>query len=142
MLSFPTIRTMASFDPITLLTERFRAAIRAAFPQLTGEIDPLIAPSKQAQFGDFQCNAAMSLAKQLASKPRDVAQAIVKHADLGDLAEKLTDASIAGPGFINIKLHGDSLGSLLSSMDAPALGVRRQRPATVVEVRPASSSFR
>ncbi len=124
---------MSSSDPISILSDRFRAAIRAAFPQLTADIDPLIAPSKQAQFGDFQCNAAMSLAKQLASKPRDVAQAIVKHADLGDLAEKLSDASIAGPGFINIKLRGDSLGSLLASMDAPSLGVEPARePMTVV----------
>lgn len=124
---------MTSLDPIKLLADRFRAAIQAAFPQLTGEIDPQITPSKQASFGDFQCNAAMSLAKQVGVKPREVAQAIVRHADLGDLAETLGDASIAGPGFINIRLRGDSLGSLLVAMDTPALGVEPARePLTVV----------
>lgn len=114
---------MPATDPLAILTERFRAAIRAAFPALEGEIDPLIAPSKQAQLADFQCNAAMSLGKRVGQNPRQVAQAIVARADLAPIAEPLSEQSIAGPGFINIRLRSEALAELLSAMDGPALGV-------------------
>lgn len=110
-------------DPISLLSDRFRSAIRAAFPSLEGEIDPLITASKQAALGDFQSNAAMAIGKRVGKPPREVAAQIVRHADISGIAEKLTDASIAGPGFINIRLRGDALSSMLESMDNPTLGV-------------------
>lgn len=61
-------------DPAQLLRDRFQAAIRSAFPQIQGDVDPVISVSRQPQFGDFQCNAAMSLARTLGQKPRDVAK--------------------------------------------------------------------
>lgn len=121
------------FDPVAILAERFVAAIRAALPGLEGEVDPAITPSRQAQFGDFQSNAAMALAKRVGQKPRDVAALIVRHAELGDIAEPLTEASIAGPGFINIALRPAALAALLGRLDVPALGVAaRAQPGTVV----------
>jgi arginyl-tRNA synthetase len=119
----------ASHDPVQVLTDRFRAAILAAYPQTarpdgTGP-DPVIAVAKQQEFGDFQCNAAMALAKKVGENPRKVASAIVARVApmVADIAEPLTEASIAGPGFINIRLRSDALGGLLASMDTPALGV-------------------
>jgi arginyl-tRNA synthetase len=114
---------MPPTDPLILLTERFRAAIRDAFPDAPADVDPLIAASKQAGLADFQCNAAMSLAKRLGQNPRQVAQAIVARADLAPIAEPLTGGSIAGPGFINIRLRPEALADLLAAMDTPALGV-------------------
>ncbi|MBS0190148.1 MAG: arginine--tRNA ligase [Phycisphaerales bacterium] len=115
-----------SSDPIALLDSAFRAATAAAFPEI-GDADPLITASKQAALGDFQANIAMSLSKRVGKPPRDVAAAIVAKAgampDLQRIAEPLTDKSIAGHGFINIRLKGDALASLLASMDTPALGV-------------------
>ena len=115
-----------SSDPIALLDSAFRAATSAAFPEI-GDADPLITASKQAALGDFQANIAMSLSKRVGKPPRDVAAAIVAKAgampDLQRIAEPLTDKSIAGHGFINIRLKGDALASLLASMDTPALGV-------------------
>lgn len=112
----------SAIDPVELLIARFRDAIARAFPQ-AADADPLITPCKDPRLGDFQANAAMGLAKRVGQKPRDVASAIVKHLDLGDLAEKVTEASIAGPGFINIRLRPAALADLLASMDTPALGV-------------------
>ena len=109
-------------DPVDLLVVRFRSAIARAFPQAP-DADPLITPCKDPKLGDFQANAAMGLAKRVGQKPRDVAAAIVKHLDLGDLAEPITEASIAGPGFINIRLRPAALAGLLASMDTAALGV-------------------
>lgn len=117
------------FDPIQLLNDRFAAAIAAAFPD-TGAIDPLIKSTQNPKFGDFQCNAAMSLAKALGKPPREVAQAIIAAVKLDDIALPFTPASIAGPGFINIALRPDALASLLSTFDTPALGIDPPDPAS------------
>ncbi|HRJ50510.1 MAG TPA: arginine--tRNA ligase, partial [Phycisphaerales bacterium] len=124
-------------DPSRILRTRFEAAITAAFPEIPGPVDPVITPSRQPRFGDFQCNAAMSLAKQLGKSPREVAAAIAARVDLADVAEPLTDASIAGPGFINITLRGEALAASVMAMDSPGtlsdLGVTRdENPTTVV----------
>jgi arginyl-tRNA synthetase len=109
-------------DPVQLLGERFRAGIAAAFPQ-AGEVDPAISPSRNPEFGDYQSNVAMGLAKKLGMKPREVAEKIIARVDLGEIAEPLTGASIAGPGFINIRLRGDALAGLVQRLDTPALGI-------------------
>jgi arginyl-tRNA synthetase len=112
-------------DPIDFLAQRLRAAIARAFPDApeAREADAMITASKQASLGDYQSNAAMPLAKKLGKPPREVAAAIVKHADLAPIAEPLSPASIAGPGFINIKLRPRGLADLLAAIDTPELGL-------------------
>jgi arginyl-tRNA synthetase len=124
---------MATQDPVHVLHERFREAIARAFPQ-AADADPLITPCKSADLGDFQANGAMALAKRVGQKPRDVALALVQAANLGDVAEPLSDASVAGPGFINIRLKGSALAAALAAMDAPALGVEPASPARTIVV--------
>src|SRR6185295_7591930 len=120
-------------DPVQLLADGFRAGIARAFPQLGPDVDPLISPSKQTELGDFQSNAAMPLAKRLSMKPRDVAEKLIAAVDLGDTAEPLTAAAIAGPGFINIRLRPAALAALLQQLDSPDLGVDKpERAQTVV----------
>lgn len=82
----------------TALAERFQSAFAAAFGPEYADADPIIRPS---QFADFQCNAAMGLAKRLGRKPRDIAADIVAHLDLEGIADP---PQIAGPGFLNIDL--------------------------------------
>jgi arginyl-tRNA synthetase len=84
--------------------------------------------------GDFQSNAAMSLAKRLGQKPRDIAAAIIAKAALGDIAEPLTEQSIAGPGFINIRLRGEALASLVAAIDKPGLGIEKPARAQTIVV--------
>jgi arginyl-tRNA synthetase len=120
-------------DPVQLLSERFIAAIRAALPALEGELDPQITPNKNPALGDFQCNAALALSKRAGAKPRDLAQALVKLVKIDDLCEPLTDASIAGPGFINLRLRPDALTNALAAMDRPDLGLAPvEKPQTIV----------
>ena len=120
-------------DPVTLLGERFTSAMSAAFgDRLPPDADPLITPSKQEKLGDYQSNAAMPLAKTLGMKPRDIASAIVAELNLSDIAEPLSDESIAGPGFINIRLRSDALAAMVEAIDAPGLGVRAAEPETIV----------
>lgn len=82
----------------TRLSERFAA--------VTGGVDPELRPATKPQFGHFQCNVAMRLAKQEGAKPRDIAARIVEQIDIDDLCEPL---EIAGPGFINIRLKDSVL---------------------------------
>lgn len=111
-------------DPASILRQRFVEAIAQAFPELGGEaIDPGVGPSRAAQHGDFQCNAAMALGKRLGIAPREAAARIVGALKVGDIAEPVTGGSIAGPGFINVTLRGVALGGLLEEMERVGLGV-------------------
>ena len=126
---------MQAHDPIDILTSRFQDAMRAAFGDaLPANSDPLISQSRNPKFGDFQANGAMALGKALGQPPREVASKIVEHLDVSDIAEPIDPKSgIAGPGFINIRLKGDSLSALLDAMDNPSLGVPAPaEPLTVV----------
>lgn len=126
-----------SFDPVHILHQRFAAAISKAFPE-HASADPLIAASKNPKFGEFQCNAAMALGKLVGKPPREVAQAIVVAMgdSLNDLAEPLTDGSIAGPGFINVTLKPAALATLLGKLDSPTLGIEpaSQKQTVVVDL--------
>jgi arginyl-tRNA synthetase len=122
-----------SYDPVQLLSERFVAAIAKVVPQAVGgaaggNADPLITASRNPKLGDFQCNAAMPLGKLLGRPPRELALELVRAVDVSGVAEPLTEASVAGPGFINISLLRPALNELLGRLDTPGLGV--ERPAT------------
>ena len=59
---------------------------------------------RNREFGDFSTNAAMVMAKSAGKNPRELAGEIApKLADLPFVAE----TSVAGPGFINIKLRDE-----------------------------------
>ncbi|SDB80669.1 arginyl-tRNA synthetase [Raineyella antarctica] len=97
----------------TRLSERFAA--------VTGGVDPELRPATKPQFGHFQCNIAMRLAKQEGAKPRDIAQRIVDEIRVDDLCEPL---EIAGPGFINIRLKNSVLAEEANRLATdPAHGV-------------------
>ena len=122
-----------TFDPVELLGQRMQAAIAAAAPEAGPEADALISPSKRAELGDFQSNAAMPLAKRLGMKPRDLAAAIVEKLDVADMCEPVTEADIAGPGFINFRLKPEALSGLLDRLDTPDLGLPTPaEPKTIV----------
>ncbi|MCA0202575.1 MAG: arginine--tRNA ligase, partial [Proteobacteria bacterium] len=61
-------------------------------------------PPREAAHGDIATNAAMILAKPAGKPPRAIAELLVPR--LKKLPD-VTDASIAGPGFINLKINED-----------------------------------
>ena len=61
-----------------------------------------VTEATQVQFGGYQFNGAMALAKKLGKNPRQIAEEIVASLDLTTLIQKV---EIAGPGFINIWLN-------------------------------------
>jgi len=64
-----------------------------------------VEPPRDPAHGDVATNAAMVLAKPAGMNPRALADLLV--AELGALGE-VTEASVAGPGFINLRLVDDS----------------------------------
>lgn len=89
-------------------------AMAASFGEAVRGDDPLVKPSGDAKFGDYQCNAAMGLAKKLGTKPREVALKIVEslRASAAEMVD-LPDHCIAGPGFINLRLKDEFIASQL-----------------------------
>ena len=89
-----------------------------------------VARSGRPEFGEYQFNGAMALAKTLKQKPRDIAQQILEQVKLDDVASKL---EIAGPGFINIHLRDDWLAEQCNAaLDDARVGIPAQQPQTVV----------
>lgn len=62
--------------------------------------------SSRPEFGDYQFNGAMALAKKYGKNPREIAEAIV---DSIKKDNKYKDINIAGPGFINITFSDEEL---------------------------------
>ena len=87
-------------------------------------IDPELRSATKPQFGHFQTNVALRLAKSEGQPPRDGArQRIVDPLDVADLCEPL---EIAGPGFINFRLRSDVLAGAVTDQLAEPERRRRQ----------------
>jgi arginyl-tRNA synthetase len=115
MTATTTPPATASADLAALLDLRFRAAIASVLGEPGLDADPAIKPSQNPQFGDFQANCAMGLAKTRGLNPRELAQRIAAAVDLSGLA---LAPEVAGPGFINIRLDPAALARTLAAIDA------------------------
>ncbi|HPP38738.1 MAG TPA: arginine--tRNA ligase [Candidatus Kapabacteria bacterium] len=69
---------------------------------------------KNQDFGDFSTNIAMKLAKQLKKSPITIANEIINNLEYNP--EKVSNISVAGAGFINIKLSEKYWTELLSEI--------------------------
>src|SRR3954470_21697092 len=98
-----------------LLRERFSMAIGLAFGA-QNMVDPLI-KTADPKNADYQSNVAMPLAKRMGMKPQEVAKQIVSSLDIGDMCEP---ATVAGPGFINLRLKKAFLAEALNQAFAEA----------------------
>jgi arginyl-tRNA synthetase len=102
------------------LGERVARALRAALDIEVTPADALIRPSTRPG-ADYQCNAAMSLAKRVGKPPREVAEAIVRGLDAADLVEQ---PEVSGPGFVNFVLRQEWLSDQVAGLaDDDRLGV-------------------
>jgi len=113
---------MDSLDSV--LSGWAREAFCAAFPDLDPALLSLdVLPTGDESFGDYQCNAAMSAAKILRRKPREVAELVARAVPLPGAVDRI---EIAGAGFINFFIRTDWLASHLERIQQdPRLGVPR-----------------
>ena len=71
---------------------------------------PSLMPASKPEFGDFQINCALALAKEIKRPPRHIAQQIVDQLQKDNDFLKICNAPIiAGPGFINIAINSETL---------------------------------
>ncbi len=106
-----------------LLTARLKAAFASA--SLTPPEGSVIevTNASDTRFGDYQSNAAMTVAKALKANPRQLATTLVEHFDGTGLCAK---PEIAGPGFLNFRLTNEVLaGALFGLLTDDHLGVPR-----------------
>jgi arginyl-tRNA synthetase len=111
-----------------LLSEKVSQAMIAA--GAPADCEPQVRQSAKVQFGDYQANGIMAVAKKLGMAPRQLAEEVLKHLDLTGIASKV---EIAGPGFINLFLDKQWLSAQVDAVTAaPRLGVAPVAPQTVV----------
>lgn len=111
-----------------LLSEKVSQAMIAA--GAPADCEPQVRQSAKVQFGDYQANGIMAVAKKLGMAPRQLAEEVLKHLDLTGIASKV---EIAGPGFINLFLDKQWLSAQVDVVTtAPRLGVAPVAPQTVV----------
>ena len=105
---------------MNLFTE-IRGLVISALEQMTAEgvlpegldfANVAVEPPRDAAHGDMATNAAMVLAKPAKMKPRDIADALA--VKLSDDA-RVTNAEVAGPGFLNLRLAPDLWQNVVKS---------------------------
>ena len=89
------------------LSERLNTALaKLGKENLPSNFKGTVSAAADTKFGDYQTNAAMILAKKFGISPRDLALEIIKEIDVSDIS---SDPEIAGPGFINFKIHESTI---------------------------------
>lgn len=82
-------------------------------------------------FGDYATNVALQLAGRLGKSPREVAEAIAEQLRLtGDFSE----VTVAGPGFINVRVSAVGLHTRLQALWSEAYGASNEGAGKTVVV--------
>ncbi|ECV4220023.1 arginine--tRNA ligase [Salmonella enterica] len=111
-----------------LLSEKVSQAMIAA--GAPADCEPQVRQSAKVQFGDYQANGMMAVAKKLGMAPRQLAEQVLTHLDLSGIASKV---EIAGPGFINIFLEPAFLAEQVQqALASDRLGVSQPTRQTIV----------
>ncbi|KAL8524090.1 hypothetical protein ACS0TY_013888 [Phlomoides rotata] len=116
------------------LAKLFEESLRVTVPEEL-DVDPLIAPCQNANFGDYQCNNAMGLWSKVKGKgtqfkgPKPIGEAIKENLPASEIIDK---CSIAGAGFVNVVLSRQWIAKSIRKMLidgieiwAPKLPVKR-----------------
>lgn len=113
-----------------LLNEALHETVSAA--DIPSDFVAQIDQAQNRQFGDYQSNVAMILAKQVKKNPRELAAEIIEAIPESNLIQT---PEIAGPGFINFRITETALDTRLTELlaDDTRLGVAKaESPQTIV----------
>ncbi|HEV3189088.1 MAG TPA: arginine--tRNA ligase [Polyangiaceae bacterium] len=119
------------------VVDQVRAAITCAFESMereglvsTGALDGsawVVERPKRPEHGDLATNVAMATAGHTGRPPRAVAEALVAALTGGDV---VASASVAGPGFVNLRLHPRALHAQVMEVLGAGAGWGRAPAAT------------
>ncbi|MFZ0408339.1 MAG: arginine--tRNA ligase [Cyanobium sp.] len=132
------------------LDTQLRAAMERAFPEAAAAaraagqpLDPQLAAASRSEFGDFQANGALALARPLKRAPRQIAAALQAELEADPAFGALClPPEIAGPGFLNLTLRPEVLAAeLRRRLGDPRLGVPLAVPLEVPLEVPAAAAL-
>ena len=105
-----------------LLSEQVARALKGILgDDLPADFKVAVTASQDLRFGDYQTNAAMVLAKQVRTNPRELAGKVIEALSQAQLPATV---EIAGPGFINFRVLPEHYAARMLSMISDArLGV-------------------
>ena len=116
------------------LSHNIEVAFKVAFNDLgfAPNLPVLLTESTRPEFGDYQVNGVMGIAKSLKQNPRQLAEQVMNIVKpmLSNMVETM---EIAGPGFINIKLSNEYLANYLMQLD-PTLTNKKNNLTVVVDM--------
>ncbi|OHB51550.1 MAG: arginine--tRNA ligase [Planctomycetes bacterium GWF2_41_51] len=116
--------------PIELISQRITDAIQ----KVTGQnIPAIVTAATDPRFGDYQSNSALSLAKQLKTNPRQLAEKIIANLQIEDVCQT---PEIAGAGFINLRLKPEFIKNYLTEIknDTENFGIEKSETSKTVVV--------
>ncbi|MFZ1302111.1 MAG: arginine--tRNA ligase [Candidatus Microsaccharimonas sp.] len=94
------------------------------------EVDPKLS-RPDPQFGDYATNIALQLAKPLGKNPREVAEEIAEALrETGEFSE----VTVAGPGFINVRVSATALAKKLQTEWSDTFGENKDGAGKTVVV--------
>ena len=97
------------------------------------QVNPNVITASKPEFGDYQANGVMGIAKKLGRNPRELGTELL--ARLNTAANPLVSHyELAGPGFINIHLAGDALRDRANELlvEPRLLVLQTESPRTIV----------
>jgi arginyl-tRNA synthetase len=115
----------------TIRAELTRIARELGAP---ADVEPALERPRDPVFGDWSTNLAMVLARPLRRKPRDIADEIRERFEHDD--GHIATVEIAGPGFLNFRLHAATIAAELPEIIAAGgrfgrFATGAQRPVVV-----------
>lgn len=96
------------------MKQKLELAIAALISELFALDTTIELTRPDEQFGDYATNVALQLSKQVGKNPRELGELLADRLK-GALAEDVAEITVAGPGFLNLKLTDAALGRALDS---------------------------
>lgn len=97
--------------------EKIETAIEAVIKKMFGHDAEVILTRPEEQFGDYATNVALQLAKPLGKNPREIGETLATELRTA-FGAYVQDITLAGPGFLNIRLSDAALAGMAQA--APA----------------------
>lgn len=113
------------------LKHTLEETISAVLSQVSGEENcpALVTYSRSPQYGDYQANGVMALAKRLRRNPLELGEEVIRQLNLGNIADKI---ELAGPGFINIFIAPNFLAERINYLSKNRLVAKTSAAQTIV----------
>jgi arginyl-tRNA synthetase len=121
---------------MTSLKEIVRAAAQVAFNEAVDcptDFQAAVTPATQPQFGHFQCNSAMALAKAAKKNPREIGQVAAKKLQDNDSLGLFAKVEVAGPGFINLWLAESAVSQQANELSDLGVGALVEPQRVIVD---------